>query len=127
MWPTNLDPDTPRGRALLGAATQVPDYQLDQQGSAEIVATNWLIFPDEIPDEQTGEISPVVWCVLFDKDGRFFKTTSVFSRAAFRAFACLYRPADWAAGIRFKITSRMTSNKHIAHDIRVPWGDDRPA
>lgn len=123
MWPTNLDPDTPRGRSLIGAATQVADYQLDQQGRAEIVATHWLVFPGESMDEQTGEVDEVIWVALFDREGRFFKSTSLFARQAIRAAAALYKPHEWAAGIRFVVTSRLTSNKRVAHDVRIAFDD----
>lgn len=119
MWPTNLNPDTAHGKSLLLAATQVPDFQLDQTGSATITATHWLLMPGEQENEETGEVEPVIWAVLFDKDGRMFKTTGVYARSALRAAAALFKPHEWAAGIQFRIASRLTSNKRIAHDVRV--------
>lgn len=119
MWPTNLNPDTAHGKSLLLAATQVPDFQLDQTGSATITATHWLLMPGEQEDEETGEVEPVVWAVLFDRDGRMFKTTGVYAKSALRAAAVLFKPHEWAAGIQFRITSRLTTNKRIAHDVRV--------
>lgn len=117
--PTNLNLSIPRERALVIAATQVPDYQLDQQGRCVVRATHFFAYATEYENETTGELDQVRVSVLFDKEGRIFKTTGVFAFNALRAAATLFSPAEWSAGIPFVISSRMTSNRRIAHDVRV--------
>lgn len=117
--PTNINLTTKHGRALAQAATQIADYQLDQQGRCMLRVTHWLLYPDIIENEQTGELDEVVWLVLFDKDGKTFKTTGYAGRQAIRAAAELFSAYEWAEGIPFIITSRLNSNKRICHDIRI--------
>lgn len=117
--PTNIDVTDPRQRALIIAATQVPDYQLDQTGKCIVRATHYFAYATEYVNEQTGELELARVCVLFDREGRIFKTTGVFAFNGLRAAAALYTPAEWAAGIPFVIQARLTSNRRIAHDVRV--------
>lgn len=117
--PTNLNVADPRERSLLVAATQVPDYQLDANGQCIVKATHYFCYAAEYENEQTGELDTVRVSVLFDAQGKIFKTTGVFAFNALRAAATLYSPAEWRAGIPFVIRSRMTANRRMAHDVRV--------
>lgn len=117
--PTNLDLRSPRGRALAMNATQVPDYQFDQGGQVIVKATNYIAYAAEYEDEETGELQTRKVSVLIDREGKIFKTTGVFAFNALRAAATLFSPAEWSAGIPFVISCRLTSNRRIAHDVRV--------
>lgn len=118
-YPTSLHWNDPRERALIFSAGNPGDYQLDQQGVCEIIAVDWLLMPDEGEDPETGEVSQFVRLVLFDRDGRFFRTTASHARRRLKAALELYGPDEWAEGIRFRIASRIGQRKRAYHDIRI--------
>lgn len=118
-YPTSLRWDDPHDRSLIFAAGNPGDYQLDQQGVCEIIAVDWLLMPDEGEDPETGEVSQFVRLVLFDRDGKFFRTTASHARRRLKAALELYGPDEWADGVRFRITSRIGQRKRAYHDIRI--------
>src|SRR5271156_398216 len=74
--PTNLDLTTYNGKAMAMAAGNPSDLEFSQNGELKVLATHYLIFPEERPDPDTGEISQFARTVLFQADGRIFRTTA---------------------------------------------------
>lgn len=117
--PTNLDPKNPKHRALLFDAGNPADHKIDSDNRCVITATHWLIYPEEREDEETGEVRQFAVVVLFDKDGRFFKTTSQYGPRKMKAAIELFKSSDWERGVTFIITVRIGQRKRPYHDIRV--------
>ena len=125
-WSTNLDVTTPRGKAMLIAACNPADVVLGDQTSVRFVATNYIVYPDEALNWETGEIIQVGRMVLIDKDGRTFKSTSDFAPHSLKRILALYNEDEWRAGIPIIITSRKSrGGPGYYHDLRVelPPGD----
>lgn len=117
--PSNIDSSTLRGKALLLAAGNPGDYEF-LGGIVRIVATHWLIYAEERADPETGEIAIFARTVLFDAEGRSFRTSSAHAPHRIQAALDLFEPADWERGIPFIIRERMsTKTKRIYHDIRL--------
>lgn len=117
--PTNLDLTLPREAALAVAATQVPDIQFDGQGRAIVKATRYIVYGDYLENQETGELEPVIFTALIDREGRIFKTSGVYAPRAVRAAADLFSRAEWDAGITFIVTERLTKSRRVAHDLRI--------
>ena len=117
--PTNLDIHNPRERALLFAAGNPADYRIGAENSCIITAHHWLAYPDEREDPETGEVRQFATIVLFDKVGKFFKTTSAYAPRRLKAAIELFSAADWKNGITFVVTVRLSQQKRPYHDIRV--------
>jgi hypothetical protein len=123
--PSNIDHTTYRGKQLLLAAGNPSDIVFDQHGTATIYATNYLIFPDEGVDPETGEIRTYARTCLFTKDGLVFRTTSAHAPHRIAAACDLFGPLEWAAGIPFLIRERRSHKTgRTYHDIRL--GDQPP-
>lgn len=123
--PTSLDRHDPRQRAWIFAAGNPADYQLEGRPELTIRAVHWLVYPDERTDEHSGEVSQYAVLVLFDSEGRFFKTTSEYAFRRLRAALDLYSRAEWDRGIAFQVRAR-PSRRHPGgtyHDIRICVGD----
>lgn len=117
--PTNLDSRNPAHRALLFAAGNPADHRIGSDNRCIITATHWLAYPDEREDPETGEVRQFATIVLFDREGKFFKTTSAYAPRRLKAAIELFTPADWAKGITFIVTVRLGQAKRPYHDIRI--------
>lgn len=117
--PTSLDLALPNHAALAIEAVGVPDLVIGQEGSINVKACHYLIFGDWRTNEATGEMEPILCTALITKDGRIFRTTGVFAPRAVRAAAELFSAAEWAQGITFRITERLTRERRVAHHISV--------
>lgn len=117
--PTNLDLSSATGRALAFAAGNPADYRLDDKGMCKIVAHKWLAYPDEAEDPETGEVRQFARIVLFDRDGRFFKTTSAWGLRRLKAAIELYDEMEWRLGVPFVISARLSKLNRVYHDIRI--------
>lgn len=117
--PTSLNLADPREAALAVSAVGLADIQLDQTGRCVIRAVHYLVYGDWVPNEQTGELEPVTWTCLINKDGHIFKSTSMFGPRAVRAAADLFSAEEWRQGILFEISTRQTANRRLAHSFRV--------
>lgn len=117
--PGNIDSSTQRGKALLLKARGPGDIAITAEKPARIVATHWLLIPEQRVDEKTGEISEFVSLVFLDQQGRSLKTTAAHAVHTVRAMLDLYTPAEWSAGIPIVITPRLGKRKTIWHDIQI--------
>lgn len=117
--PTNLDPANPKHRALLFDAGNPADYKVGADNQCVVTATHWLVYPEEREDEETGEVRQFAVVVLFDREGKFFKTTSQFGPRKMKAAIELFKAPDWERGVTFIITVRIGQRKRPYHDIRV--------
>jgi len=119
---TNLDLATPRGKAMLLAAMSPADIDFDAGGRAKILATNYVLLPDEGTDPETGEVRSFVRTILIGKDGLTYRSTSESMPRRLKAALALWTPAEWAAGILFVITERKSRKTgRTYHDLRVEW------
>jgi len=118
--PTNLDLKSPEGKALAFNALGQGDFEVSPKEPVTILATNWLIYPGEVPDKETGEMSDVNWLVLFAKDGTFIKTTSDIAASRIQDGMRMWKSEDWKEGIPLKVSVRYNkkTDRHY-HDVRV--------
>ena len=105
------------------AAGNPADHRIDSTNTCMVTAHHWLAYPDEREDPETGEVRQFATIVLFDKHGKFFKTTSAYAPRRLKAAIELFTPEDWARGVTFLITVRLSSQKRPYHDIRVVVDD----
>lgn len=117
--PTSLDLATQRGRALALAAGNPGDVEFDKSGIADITATDWLLYPDEGENPETGEVGVFIRLVLFDASGKTFRTTASHGPSRLKAALDLFDRADWVEGIPFRITRRLGKRDRWYHDIRL--------
>jgi hypothetical protein len=117
---TNLDLSTERGKALLINASNPADLVFDKDRQIRITAVNFLLFPDQVQDEDTGELREFTRTVLIDREGHTYQTTSMFAPRRMRAVLRLWSPERWAEGITFVITERQSRRPgRKYHDMRV--------
>lgn len=118
--PTNLDLDSEQGKALAVAAGNPADIVIGEDGTCRIDAVAFIVFPDERADPDSGEVSVFARVVLFDKDGRTFRTTSAFAPSRLAAILDLYGPERWKTGIPIVIRERKSrTGMGSYHDMRV--------
>jgi hypothetical protein len=110
-WPTTLDLSTPKGRALIIHATNPADVEFEKSDTVRFRACDFVIYPDELPNPQTGEVTQGCRVVLINAEGKTFKTTSEFVAHKLAQVLQLYTVAEWRAGIPFIITRR-PSKRH---------------
>lgn len=123
-WPTSLNLETTRGRALLVHATNPADIDFEDQSEIRIRAVEFVVYPDTFPNEQTGELQQGCRVVLIDAEGKTFKTTSEFVAHRLAQVLQLYTRAEWQAGIPF-VVRRKPSKKHRGgsyHQLEVDCG-----
>lgn len=123
-WPTTLDLSTPRGRALAVHAGNPADVQFTTEDTIRFRACDFLVYPDEVTNQKTGEIVQGCRVVMFDREGRTFKTTSEYIAHRLAAVLQLYTVQEWRDGIPFVITRR-PSKRHPGgsyHQLEVDCG-----
>lgn len=101
-WHHNYDLTTTDGKAGIINASNVPEWQPGDGGTYALDATNYVCYPDDYVDRQTGEIVNCTSLVLVGKDGRHVKFRNDWSLRRLHAMLALYTPAEWAAGIRIE-------------------------
>jgi hypothetical protein len=117
--PTNLDLTSTAGKALALAAGNPSDMEFDKNGVLEIVATHYLIFPEERVDPETGEVGTFARTVLFDQAGDIFRTSAAHAPHRIQSVLDLFGPEAWAKGIPFVIRERKGKRGFTYHDIRI--------
>ena len=117
--PTNQDWSKREHKALAFAAGNPGDIEFGKDGSVIVVATHFLVFPEEREDPETGELSTFARTVLFTRDGQTFRTTSAHAPHRIAAACDLFDSKEWAKGIAFQIRQRLGKNQRIYHDIRL--------
>lgn len=117
--PSNLDPSKPRDRALMFACGNPADYRIGPDNQCVITATHWIIYPNESEDPETGEVKQFATVVLFDRHGKFFKSSSAYAPRRMKSAIELYKPHEWERGVTFIVTVRLSQQKRPYHDIRV--------
>jgi hypothetical protein len=117
---TNLDLTTFAGKARFLNCLSPADINFDKNGRAEILATSYLIFPDEGTDPETGEVKQFTRTVLVSKEGATYRTTSESAPRRLKAALGLWSAEQWAEGIPFVITERRShKTQRTYHDLRV--------
>jgi hypothetical protein len=126
-WPTSLDRAEPSQRAAVFNAGNPADVRIELGGSVCFRAHHWLMYAEERHDEESGELRTFATLVLFNAEGKTFKTTSQFAPRRLKAALELYSPEDWQRGVTFVVTDRASRmpGRHY-HDIRIAV-DQEPA
>lgn len=117
--PTSLDLSTDHGRVLAIAAGNPGDLELDKNGVLVIAVHDFLIVPDEQVDEETGELHQFVRTILFDAQGRTFRTTAAHAPHRIAAVMDVYGTSTWPRGVKLVIRARMGKRQRVYHDIRL--------
>jgi len=117
--PTNLDLANPKHAALAVAAMGIKDLDLDREGRLALKANYFLVYGDYMPNKDGKGYDAVTWVCLITREGTIYKTTGVFAPRAVRAAAELFSAKEWENGITFAISTRLTANKRLAHDVRI--------
>lgn len=117
--PTSLDLTTKRGKYLLMAAGNPGDLEFDKNGTLIVTAVDWLIFPEERVDPESGEVSTFARTVLFTADGDTFRTTSAHVPHRIAAACDLFTEEEWKAGIPFLVRERKSKQGRTYHDLRI--------
>jgi hypothetical protein len=118
--PTNLDLTSPRGAAIAFNVSTAADYQLSAEAPTKIKATNYIAFPAEVTNQDTGEINQVTFVALIDKDGKFVKTTSEVVASRVASALSMYTKKHWTDGIPFVLSPKVNpKTKRTYHDIRI--------
>lgn len=117
--PTNLDLTTDRGKALAFNALGESDYAINAGEQVRIKATNYLVYPGESVDDETGEVSQYAWLVIFDASGKFVKTTSEVITQRLALALKMFSKSEWEAGIPLVIIPRQSRRTgRTYHDVR---------
>lgn len=120
QWPTNLQVGSPRWKAYLVNAATTPDLFLTPGEEVTLEAVHWIVVRTEREDEKTGEVRRFTQLVLFDRDGNTFATSGEFARHDLARVLRAYDPAEWAAGITFRVKSRPNrAGTRSYHQLRV--------
>lgn len=119
--PTNIDVRTLRGRAMLVKAGSPGDYEVRDGAPLRLVATHWLVMPDTVDRQETGEVADVTRVVLYDAAGKTFRTTGVGSVPTLLRLLQAYTRQEWAGGIPLVVVSRPSKRYRGAtyQDIQV--------
>lgn len=116
---TNLDLTTYQGKALILKAGSPGDYEVRSDKPLAMIVHAYAVFPDTAVNEETGEVSEFVRTVLFDKDGKTFRTSAAHAPTRFLIAASLFTPQQWQAGIPFIIKARTSKRDRVYHDIQI--------
>lgn len=117
--PTNLDLTTFRGKALMLKAGGPSEYELEPGKPLRLIVTHWALMPDTRVDEESGECSEFVRTVLFDADGKTFRTSSAHSPLRLLAMLQLFTDNEWASGIPIIIEARKSKRGRMYHEINI--------
>jgi hypothetical protein len=116
---TNLDLTTYQGKALILKAGSPGDYEVKADKPLRMTVHAYAVFPDTAVNEETGEVSEFARTVLFDKDGKTFRTSAAHAPTRFLIAASLFTPDQWVKGIPFVITARTGKRDRVYHDIQI--------
>lgn len=116
---TNLDLTTYAGKALILKAGSPGDYEVRADKPLRMTVHAYAVFPDTAVNEETGEISEFARTVLFDAQGKTFRTSAAHAPTRFLIAAALFTPQQWQAGIPFVITARTGKRDRVYHDIQI--------
>lgn len=117
--PTNLDLRSMRGRALLFAAMDMPDYTVTANDPVYIRAVAWAMIPETRVSEETGEVSEFVSVCLWDEDGLMAKSSGEQMPMRLMALLQLFTKDEWAKGIPIRIEQYTTKRGRQAHRIKL--------
>lgn len=117
--PTSLDLTSDNGKMLALNAGNPGDIEIGKEGYVIVEAHAFLIVPDEQVDEETGELHQFVRTILFERDGRTFRTTAAHAPHRIAATIDLYPRAFIDHPIRYIIRNRLGKRGRMYHDIRL--------
>lgn len=117
--PSNIDLNTFHGKALLMKAGSPAELDIKGDQPLFMSAVAFVMFPDQQTDEETGETSEFVRLVLFDADGKHFRTSSVSGPFRLRTMLELFTPKEWTEGIPLVIKARVGKRGRTYHDINI--------
>jgi hypothetical protein len=121
--PTNLPMNTLLGRALMLKASGPGDYEVQPGKPLRLMARWWAMIPDSATDEDTGEISEFIRVVLFDADGKSFRTSAAHAPSRLRGLLELVPSEEWQNGVALIIEQRRGKRGRDYHDINLDVGD----
>lgn len=116
---TNLDLTKFAGKAWLLKAGSPGDYEVTMEKPLRMTAHAYVVFPDSTEDEKSGEIKEHPRAVLFDKDGKTFRTSAAHAPTRLLIVCAMYSPQQWVEGIPFVITARRGKRDRVYHDIQI--------
>jgi hypothetical protein len=119
LCPTSLDLNTIRGKALMLKASSPGDYDVKPGVPIRLIVCHWAVIPDTQVDEETGELHEFVRTVLYDAEGKTFRTSSAHSPMRLCAMLELFSPAEWANGIPVIVVARQSKRGRVYHDVEV--------
>lgn len=117
--PTNIDTTTIVGKAMLLRAMSPAELEVEPGKPLRLVVYQWIVFPDQSVDEDSGEVSEFVRTVFFDGEGKTFRTSSEHTPRRVAALLELFSPAEWANGIPLMISVRNGKRGRLYHDIQI--------
>lgn len=118
--PTTIDLSTHEGKAMMIAATGMPDITVDPTLPTEMDITGYIVFPDAQVDEETGELKQFNRTVLILADGRTFATTSEVILKRLQAIVQLWGRGPWHPPLRVCAVCRIGRKRgRLFHDLRV--------
>jgi hypothetical protein len=127
-WPSNLDLSTPQGKAALINAGNPPVWSPVDGGVYRILATHWIVYPDERVDEETGAVSVFARTCFIDATGQCVKLSNDWAPRRLHAMLALYSPEEWAAGIEIECYTAASRRKGQTYgSFRIVCKDDPAA
>ena len=117
--PTNLDMGTFLGKAMMFKAQGASQMNVTPEAPLRFRARHWAMIPDSRVSEKTGEIREFVSVVLFDIDGRCFKSSGVASPFRLLALLQLYSEGEWMEGIPILVRAIPKPGRAPMHSIEI--------
>jgi hypothetical protein len=116
---TNLDLTTFAGKALILKAGSPGDYDVKADKPLRMIVHAYAVFPETLVNEETGEVKEITRTVLFDREGKTFRTSAAHAPTRFLIAASLFTPQQWVNGIPFVVTARTGKRDRVYHDIQI--------
>lgn len=120
---SDVGPMTPLGRKMLIQASNPGDLEIGKDGTLRVTVYHWLVMPASHTDEDTGEISEYTSVVLFDREGRHYKSASAYAISRLSIMVGLYQREEWDGGIPLVIRERKGRSGRTYHDWRIDMGE----
>lgn len=117
--PTSIDLSTPHGRARAINACSPADTKMPKDGEIKLVVTDYLIYPDQVSNRETGELIDCVRTVLFNRQGMTYKTTAPHAVEFVRRTLLMFGQDALKQGIPIIIRRRRGDNDRDYHDLRI--------
>lgn len=119
--PTSLDLTTRHGESLAFSATSPGDLDLIlfTRGEVVIEACDYMCFPDERIDEETGEVSQFTRTVLYDVCGSLLRLSGKHIPHKIAALCDMYGWPRWEHPVKLRVKTRKGRRGWDYHDIQI--------